>query len=108
MKIKRLILTFLLIVVYTSSVNAQIIEDGVYQIYSETHDATLESPADVNQDDTAPDEQINNLFATTSDASNDYQLFEFFHQGADVYKIKNLGTDQFVGKKIIGVVTPVR
>lgn len=77
---------------------SQILNDEVYQIYSETHDATFESPIDVNQDDSG-DGQINNLFATTSNINNAYQLFEFVHQGSDVYKIKNLGTNQFIGIK---------
>jgi hypothetical protein len=76
----------------------QIIADGTYQIYSQTHDAILESPTDVNQDDSG-DGTINNLFGTISDISNPYQLFEFVHQGSNVYKIKNVGTDQFIGIK---------
>jgi hypothetical protein len=95
-KIKYLILVIMLCCF--SNTQAQIIADGIYQIYSETHNASLESPTDVNQDDSG-DSTINNLFGSTSDITNDYQLFEFIHQGSDVYKIKNIGTDQFIGIK---------
>ncbi len=97
-KLQTLILSFGLFQLCLFSGFSQIIADGTYQIYSETHDATLESPTDVNQDDSS-NGQINNLFGSTSDVNNAYQLFEFIHQGSDIYKIKNIGTNQFIGIK---------
>ncbi|MCH8535064.1 MAG: T9SS type A sorting domain-containing protein [Flavobacteriaceae bacterium] len=97
-QLKKISGALLFMLIGITHLHCQIINDGVYQIYSETHDATLESPIDVNQDD-SEDGQINNLFGSTLDVTNNFQLFEFIHQGSDIYKIKNLGTDQFVGIK---------
>lgn len=79
-------------------VDSPIIPNGTYQIFSEVNNEALASPVNVFQDDSS-NSQINNLFATTSNPNDDYQLFQFIHQGNDVYKIKNSGTNKYVGLK---------
>lgn len=87
-----------ILIISINDLNAQIITEGTYQIYSEIHNEALSSPTDVNQDDSG-DSTINNLFATASNISNNYQLFEFIHQGSDIYKIRNVGTNKYLGIK---------
>ena len=87
-----------ILVICISNLDAQIITEGTYQIYSEIHNESLASPTDVNQDDSG-DGTINNLFATASNSGDNYQLFDFIHQGSDIYKIRNIGTNKYLGIK---------
>ena len=77
------------IVIAGLNTNAQIVADGVYQIYNSNLDETVEV------DTTAPYD----AHLTASDELDDYQLWTFTHQGDDVYKIVNNGNSKALGIK---------
>ncbi|MFY8188331.1 MAG: T9SS type A sorting domain-containing protein [Flavobacterium sp.] len=65
----------------------QIIENGTYQIFNAVHSEVMTT------DTTAPYEAK----MGAQDATDGFQLWTFTHQGNDVYKIENTGSNTFMG-----------
>lgn len=66
---------------------AQIIADGTYKIFSSVHSEVITT------DLTAPYE----AFMATPNATDNFQLWTFTHQGGDIYKIENEGSSTILG-----------
>ena len=73
----------------STTISAQIIADGTYQIYSDVHQEAMVSATSGDFD----------VSMTTPNFSDNNQLWSFTHQGGNVYKISNLGTGSFIGIK---------
>jgi hypothetical protein len=65
----------------------QVIENGTYQIFNAVHSEVITT------DTTAPFEAK----MGAQDATDGFQLWTFTHQGDDVYKIHNSGSNTFMG-----------
>lgn len=70
-----------------SNANAQIITNGTYKIFSTVHNEVMTcattAPHDANM--------------AVPNATDNYQLWTFTHQGGDVYKIVNQGNGLTLG-----------
>lgn len=75
------------IVLFTSTLQAQIIANGTYKILSSVHNEVMTCAT------TAPHDA--NMAAPV--ATDNYQLWAFTHQGNDVYKIVNQGNGLTLG-----------
>ena len=73
----------------TTTISAQIIPDGTYQIYSDVHQEAMVTATSGDFD----------MSMTTPNFSDNNQLWNFTHQGGNVYKISNVATGSFVGIK---------
>jgi hypothetical protein len=82
-------LTLLVSALFSVSSSAQIIANGTYKIFSSVHNEVMTvattSPYDANM--------------AVPNASDNYQLWTFTHQGGDVYKIVNVGNTRNLGLK---------
>ena len=71
-------------------------------IFNDINGQTLASPTNVNQDDSG-DSTVNNLFAAQLNSDDAFQKFNIVYQytntTGEVYKIRNLGTNQYLGLK---------
>ena len=91
MKKNYFLLNLTLLVSLSFSVNssAQIIANGTYKIFSSVHNEVMTvattAPYDANM--------------AVPNASDNYQLWTFTHQGGDVYKIVNVGNAKNLGLK---------
>ena len=86
MKLSCLLFVILLI---TNNLKAQIIPDGVYQIYSDVHQEAMVTSLSGEFD----------VSMTTPNFLDNNQLWNFSHQGGNVYKISNVATGSFIGIK---------
>ena len=86
MKLSYLLFAFLLL---TNHLKAQIIPDGVYQIYSDVHQEAMVTSLSGEFD----------VSMTPPNFSDNNQLWNFSHQGGNVYKISNVATGSFIGIK---------
>ncbi|WGH76327.1 T9SS type A sorting domain-containing protein [Tenacibaculum tangerinum] len=77
------------LVVYSSILSAQIIPNGTYQIYSDVHQEAMVTATTGDYD----------VSMTTPNFLDNKQLWVFEHQGANVYKIKNVQTGSYIGIK---------
>ena len=75
------------IVLFSSTLQAQIISNGTYKILSSVHNEVMTCAT------TAPHDA--NMAAAV--ATDNYQLWTFTHQGNDIYKIVNQGTGLNLG-----------
>ncbi|MHA7060152.1 T9SS type A sorting domain-containing protein [Aquimarina sp. M1] len=71
------------------SLNAQIIADGDYVIFSSVHNEAI----------TAPNEPDYDAFMTTPNVSDINQVWTFTHLGNDIYTIQNMETGNYLGLK---------
>ena len=78
-----LILTFFV----GSMAFAQIIADGTYKIFNAVHSEVITTETGDDYD----------AFMAAPDAVDNYQLWTFTHQGADIYKIVNVGSGNTLG-----------
>lgn len=86
---KKYLLFIFVQIGFFASLNAQIIPDGTYQIYSDVHQEVMVSATSGEFD----------VSMTTPNFSDDNQLWIFTHQGGNVYKIANVATGSFIGIK---------
>lgn len=78
-----------LFLIATYGLNAQIIANGTYQIYSDVHQEAMVSATTGDFD----------VSMTTPDFSDNNQLWNFTHQGGNIYKISNVASGSFIGIK---------
>ncbi|MCH8535065.1 MAG: T9SS type A sorting domain-containing protein [Flavobacteriaceae bacterium] len=84
---KNRLFQFLFVAILGLSTNAQVIEDGTYQIFNAVHQEVMSV-----ETDNPFDAQMEEL-----DEESDFQLWTFTHQGDDVYIIENNGTNTTLG-----------
>jgi hypothetical protein len=82
------LLTFFLVIT-NIDIQAQIIPNGTYQVYSSVTNETM------NSSTTTPFDAS----MTTPNQNDNYQLWTFSHQGSDIYKIINVGSGKTLGIK---------
>lgn len=78
-----------LLLISIEGLNAQIIPDGTYQIYSDVHQEAMVTATSGDFD----------ISMATPNFSDNNQLWSFTHQGGNVYKISNIATGSFIGIK---------
>ncbi len=78
-----------ILLVFTTSIYAQIIPNGTYQIYSDVHQEAMVSATSGDFD----------VSMTTPNYSDNNQLWTFTHQSGNIYKISNVGTGSYIGIK---------
>lgn len=81
------IVLFFLFLIYSTNISAQVLQDGIYRIFSEVNTETITT------DVTAPFE----AFMTPVDDQDPFQFWTFTHQGDDVYIIENNGSNTTLG-----------
>lgn len=92
MKIKHFLTHSIIVSLFliaTNGLSAQIIADGTYQIYSDVHQEAMVSATTGDFD----------VSMTTPDFSDNNQLWNFTHQGGNIYKISNVASGSFIGIK---------
>ncbi|TBN03687.1 T9SS type A sorting domain-containing protein [Hyunsoonleella flava] len=94
------VLLLLVLFIGNTSVNAQIIADGTYNIFNPTLSEVISVNRVAEGDPGNPQNVIiGRARMQVYDASNSDQEWSFSHQGGDIYKISNVGDSSILGVK---------